>query len=240
MLVTAFAISSLLVVAAAKRRAVGDINVTPQKGMRRSQLTFKIVKCAADIEIIFLEKNPGTDAYSHNLQTAVNEDGYLKGEGVLFAVRRRRGVDDNEVMLNQTDRYPRRVFVRAVDESTHTSRLAILTVMQAYMLRPENNRYNAEYIVNDNSDLTDEHNLETVDHYLQDSVIVDTIIGMYEDTDDTWFASNRGLARRFFSGPIYPRIAIETLGFVNADDNADNGGAFHENFHDVDAPDQAA
>jgi hypothetical protein len=221
---------SLVAMAAAKRRAIGDMNVSPSKGMRRQPNQFYIVKLTAGLEVIWLQKSPGNDAFFHTLQVDINDNAYLAGEGVLCATRRRRSVEDNSVMINQDSRFPRRVIIRAVDESTPESRNSFLLLLQSYMLRPEINRYNAEYIVNDHSDLTDENNLESLDHYVLNNDIVETIYGMFENTDPSWYANNRDIANQFFTGPVYPRIAIESLGFPD-DVVVDNGGGFNDNFN---------
>ncbi len=46
---------SLVAMAAAKRRAIGDMNVSPSKGMRRQPNQFYIVKLTAGLEVIWLQ-----------------------------------------------------------------------------------------------------------------------------------------------------------------------------------------
>jgi hypothetical protein len=55
--------------------------------------------------------------------------------------------------------------------------------------------------------------LEPMDYYIQDDMIVNIIDIVYEDTDQSWYDKNRDNALTFFSGPIFPQWAIEKLGY---------------------------
>jgi hypothetical protein len=178
----------------------------------------KIVKMLPGFELAFIDSaTPGNDGFGQKLFNHIkNEDGFHE-DGVLFVVRRRVSKEDNSMLTNAHDTYPRRCILRMVDESTHESRLAMLRAFQTFLMRPENNKYGYQYIVNDASDLTPHRaeDLEPMDHYLQNDMIVNVITNVYENTGINWYANNRECALEFFSGPTFPPYAIEQLGYPN-------------------------
>jgi hypothetical protein len=176
----------------------------------------KIVKLRPDFELIWIDSSvAGTDGYGQNLYDHIlNENGF-RNEGVLMVLRRRKSKENNDILTNATDTYPRRCILRMVDESTHETRLTVLRAMQAYLIRPEFNKFGYEYVINDASDLTppDDSELELMDHYIPDAQIVNIMLAVLEDTGDTWFHNNEEHALDYFSGPTFPLYAIQTLGY---------------------------
>ena len=158
----------------------------------------KIVKLQPDYELIFIDSTPGTDGYGQKLYDHIKNNDGFHDEGVLLVVRRRISQNDNNILTNTRDNYPRRAIVRLVETSTHESRLAILNAFKAFLSLPENNKFGYNYVVNDTSDLTPSNteDLEAMDHYIQDDMIVNIIDIVYEDMDVTWYDNNReGITR---------------------------------------------
>ena len=182
---------------------------------KKSSYFMKIVKLRPDFELIWIDASPGNDAYAQPLFDFVEKEDGFKQEGVIMVIRRRISQGNNEVLTNANNTYPRRCIIRMVDDSTHDSRLAILRAMQAYIMRPEHNKFGYSYVVNDASDLTPPNAdaLEPMDHFIQDDHIVNLILLVFEDTGETWFADNVANALDFFSGPNFPDYAMEKLGY---------------------------
>jgi hypothetical protein len=62
---------------------------------------------------------------------------------------------NNNELINTKNKYARHCIVRALDGVlTHDSRLAILHAFQAFLMRPESNKFNYPYTVGDDSNLT--------------------------------------------------------------------------------------
>jgi hypothetical protein len=201
-----------------------QIKVTSTKQAKRVAYMFRILKLAADIEIIWCEKTPFDDAYLHPLFKGIEENNLFSDEGVIAIVRRRVSRTNNEIQFNWNDSYPRRMIVRTVDESTKESRMAILMLFRQFMMRPENNRFGYDYTVSEHSDLTPLSStlLEPVNAYIPDTSIVNLITTIYEIDDNKWYQSNRDIASDFFGDTPYPIYAVETLGYpenVNDDNN---------------------
>jgi hypothetical protein len=200
-----------------KRKLASAIRVTPDdmKQKRKASYTMKIMKLLPDFEIIWVDGVPGNDGWVHPLCDYVTNHGGFRDEGMLCAARRRTSQADNNVLTNTNNSYARRCVVRLVEESTHDSRLAILRVCQAFLRRPENNRFNYDYIVGETSDLTPvtETELLPMDHVLQNDVIVTIICAVFDDTDGNWYGNNLDTVHDFFTGPTFPDYAINQLGY---------------------------
>jgi hypothetical protein len=181
---------------------------------RKPAYYLKIIKLRPDFELIYIESTPGNDGYGQKLFDRIKDDGY-RDDGVLMVVRRRVSQADNSVLNNARDRFARRAIVRIVTNSTPESRLEILNKFKAFLNLPENNKYGYDYIVNETSDLTplDTDNLEPLDHYVQNDMIVNIIVNIYENADQTWYRNNTESALDFFSGPTFPQWASDQLGY---------------------------
>jgi len=131
-----------------------QIKVTSTKQARRIAYLFKILKLAADIEVIWCEKSPRDDAFLYPLVKNIEGVNQFGNEGVIAVTHRRISRTDNSVLFNANDSsYPRRLIVRTIDESTPESRRAILMLFRDFMMRPENNRFGYEYVVDNTSDV---------------------------------------------------------------------------------------
>jgi hypothetical protein len=66
----------------------------------------------------------------------------------------------------------------------HENRISILRALQAFLVQTDNNKFGYAYIVNKESDLTPtvDTNLEPMDHYIHDMVIVNVMCRIFEDT----------------------------------------------------------
>ena len=115
--------------------------------------------------------------------------------------------------------YWRRVIVRVPsEESTHETRLAACEKLATYMTNHPTNRYRTVYHVHpDTFDLTpeDSDDRPALDSYLMDSDIVDHIKRFLElpDVEQDWASQNAPIANHYFSGPVYPLIACNHLGY---------------------------
>jgi hypothetical protein len=157
------------------------------------------------------------DGFGQKLFGNITDNNGFRDEGILMVAKRRVSQADNSVLCNANNTYPRRVIIRSVGEdgSTHASRLAILRALQAFLVRTDNNRFGYAYVVNDESDLTPtlEKDLEPMDHYIHDMLIVNLMCSVLEETGSGWYAANSDSALDFFSGPTFPPYAIEQLGY---------------------------
>ena len=95
------------------------------------------------------------------------------------------------------------------------------------MMKPENNRYSYEYIINKTSDLTpaNEQQLEPANAYITDYSIVNVIMVIFKTADINWYIDNIEIANDYFADQLYPHSAIDQLGFP------ETGGAFHPGFN---------
>jgi hypothetical protein len=115
----------------------------------------KIVKLQPDYELIFIDSTPGTNGYGQKLYDHIkNEDGF-HDKGVLLVIRHHISQNDNNILTNMRNNYPRRVIVRLVDNnSTRESHLTILSAFKTFLSLPKNNKFGYDYVVNDTSDLS--------------------------------------------------------------------------------------
>jgi len=71
------------------------------------------------------------DAYSRNFQLAVTDTLEFRPHGFIAVVLRRLAHDQNQAALNSQDGYPRKLFIRVIDdESTHESRMEAMNVIK--------------------------------------------------------------------------------------------------------------
>jgi len=217
----------------AKRNVKQIMKIANTKQMRQLVYYLKIMKLCPDIEIIWVERAPGQDGYMYNVIKAVDETEAFREHGLLMSARRRVSQANNGIMFNAQDSYPRKIFIRVVNESTPESRRSVLMILRDFMMRPENNRFNYEYTVDDSSDLTphDEQAYETADHYIQDNVIVNLVGGIFEETGPNWYGENQEEADKWFEGPVYPNYAVETLGYPNNNQGSGQAGQYAPGFH---------
>ena len=83
-------------------------------------------------------------------------------------------------------------------------------------MRPENNWYLYEYMVNETSDLTlaNEEQLEPINAYVPDYSIVNIIMAVFETTNKHWYRNNMEIPNDYFADQPYPCSAIDQLGFL--------------------------
>jgi hypothetical protein len=202
-----------------KKKVITSIQVTEadMKGKRKLDYHLRITKLACDFELIYIDATLGNDGFGQKLFDHITNDAGFRAEGILAVTKRRVSLEDSSVMTNVKDTYPRRMMIRSVDEgtSTHASRLAVLRALQAFLVRPENNKFGYAYVVDDASDLTPTHeaDLEPMDRFLHDETIVNMMCLVFEGTGPGWYAANRLSALDFFSGPNFPAYAIQQLGY---------------------------
>jgi hypothetical protein len=202
-----------------KSKPIGTIRVTEDilNQKRKSAYHLKILKLRAGFELIWIDATPGNDGYGQKLFDHITTAEGFRENGILMVAKRRVSLEDNAVLTNVKDTYPRRCIVRFLgdNESTPTSRLLMLRALQAFLVMPVHNVYNYDYLVNEASDLTPvaEDQLEPMDHFIQDSIIVNLMCCVFVDTGIGWYAENTECALDFFSGPTFPTYAIDQLGY---------------------------
>ena len=117
------------------------------------------------------------------------------------------------LLFNSTDGYPCHLILRVVDESTHESRMGILMILQEFMMRPENNQYSYEYIVNETSDLTlaNKQQLEPANAYIPDYSVLNIIMAIFETADENWYVNNIEIANDYFVDQPYPPHILQLI-----------------------------
>jgi hypothetical protein len=210
-----------------KKKNLGNVRIkqedmNPSSSKKKIGYHFKIMKLKPDIEVIWIDATPGNDGYGQDLFNHITNENGFREFGLLAVARRRINQATNEELKNDRNDYTRRCIVRSLDgPSTHESRLAILYAFQAYQSRPEFNRYQSIYTVGSDSDLTpdDPAHLVAVDHFILDDIIVNFMCKVYEDTDASWYSKNTESALDFFTGPLFPTYAVDTLGYPSSGAN---------------------
>jgi hypothetical protein len=147
----------------------------------------KIVKLTCDLELIYVKGTHGNDSFGQRLFDHFRNNNGFCNKGVLMVAKRHASQADNSVMVKKENNlFPRRVIIRSVDEegSTHESRISILSALQAFLVQTDNNKFRYAYIVNKESNLTPvvNTNLEPMDHYIHDMVIVNLMCRIFEET----------------------------------------------------------
>jgi hypothetical protein len=196
-----------------KKKDMTQIKVSHTKQARKLIYVFKVLKLKADIEIIWCEKTPRDDAFIHPLIQDIEDNELFREHGIITIIQRRMSHLDNMICFNANDPYPRRLIVRIIDESTPESRRAILMLLRDFMMRPENNRYQYDYQVNEMSDVTphDSEMLEPANAYIPDNAIVNVIMAVYENGDETWYTNNREIANDYFELNRIPGMLSNSL-----------------------------
>jgi hypothetical protein len=216
-----------------KKKAIGSISIKVEdvaNTKKKLDYHLRILKLRPDFELIWIDATPGDDGFGQYLFDFITNEQGFHTEGILTVAKRRVSLENPAVLQNVKTTYPRRCIVRMVDDSTHSSRLAILRTLQAFLVHPTRNTYAYQYIVDDASDLTppSDEDLRPMDHFLHDAVIVSLMVKTLEDTGVDWFAENSDCALDFFSGPTFPPEAIRTLGYPAAGNTVDG---FVATFH---------
>ena len=82
-------------------------------------------------------------------------------------------------------------------------------------MRPENNQYSYEYLVNKTSNLTpaDEERLEPINAYIPNYLIINIIMAVFETAKKYWYQNNIKIMNDYFADQPYPHSAIDQLGF---------------------------
>ena len=100
-------------------------------------------------------------------------------------------------------------------------------ILREFMMKPENNQYSYEYIINKTSDLTlaNKQQLEPANAYIPDYSVINIIMAIFETADKNWYVNNIEIANDYFVDQPYPHSAIDQLGFL------ETSGAFHPGFN---------
>jgi hypothetical protein len=162
---------------------------------------FKILKLKPDIKLIWIDAMPGNDGYAQDLLNHITDENGFREFGLLIVARRRVNQATNKELKNTRNSYAHRCIVRALDgPSTPESRLAVLHAFQLFVSCPECNKYDYDYVVDHESNLTpkDDANLVAMDYFILDNVIVNFIIPVYEETNANWYSKNADLELDFF------------------------------------------
>ena len=173
------------------------------------------MKLKADIKVIWCEKSPYDDAFFHPLIREIEDNNGFCEHRIIGISHHRASHYENTLLFNSADGYPCRLILRVMDESTHESCMGILMILRMFMMKPENNWYLYEYIINETSNLTpaNEQQLEPANAYIPDYSIVNIIMAIFETANINWYINNIKIANDYFADQPYPRSAIDQLGF---------------------------
>lgn len=96
------------------------------------------------------------------------------------------------------------------------------SVCEKYMQMNQDHHRNIfnDYIVKDDFDKTPVGELQPLNRYVTTKDVIRFVKNKYDiapdEQDETWARSHALEANNYFSGPIYPRVAIRELGYVKA------------------------
>lgn len=220
------------------RKARADIKISGTKSMRKPNYYIKVDALAGNLEVYWIQVDANNDAYQAHLHKAIEEDPFWHNLGFVAVARRRHSPKVNEFLVNTKDQYPRKVMVRVLEpdeESTVQGRQKTLHHIRNFCMVPSNNRFSYDYIVDDESDLTPEIDIHRArcDSYLQDFIICNLIKGLYDKVDKEWYTNNEETAHYYWSGPDYPEIALNELGYPRVDRQQADSGAFVTTYNSV-------
>jgi hypothetical protein len=133
-------------------------DMNQNQNQKKPSYHFKILKLKKpDIKLIWIDAMPGNDGYAQDLFNHITDENGFREFGLLIVARRRVNQATNEELKNTRNSYARRCIVRALDgPSTPESRLAVLHAFQLFVSCPEFNKYDYDYVVDHESDLTPE------------------------------------------------------------------------------------
>ena len=210
-----------------RKKDISSIKLSKLKLMWHPNYTFKIIKLKANIKVIWCEKSPCDDAFLHPLIHEIEDNDGFHEHGIIGISHHWAGHHDNMLLFNSADGYPHHLILCVVDESTHKSHMGILMILREFMMRPENNWYSYEYIINKTSDLTlaNEQQLEPANAYILDYSVINIIMAIFETADENWYIDNIEITNDYFVDQPYPCSAIDQLGFP------ETGSAFHPGFN---------
>ena len=211
-----------------KKKDMTLIKLNKSKPMHHPNYVFKVVKLKADIEVIWCKRAPCDDAFIHPLIKDIGENDAFHDHRIIGITHCHASCLDNTLLFNDIDGYPCCLIVHVVDESTHrTCTMIFLMVLHQFMMRPENNRYLYEYLVNKISDLTpaDEEKLEPINALIPNYLIINIIMAMFETANEHWYQNNMEIMNDYFADQLYPHSAIDQLGFP------ETHGAFQPGFN---------
>lgn len=221
-----------------KRRSTADIKISGTKSMRKPNYYLKVDTLMGNLEVYWIQVDAHNDAYQAHLHKAIEEDPFWHNLGFMAVARRRISPNNDEFMTNMKDQYPRKVMVRVLEpdeQSTPAGRQLSLQHIKNFCMTPSNNRFSYEYIIDESSDLTPEKydHYARCDSYLQDFVICNLVKGLYDDAGPAWYEVNNETARMYWSGPDYPDIACNELGYPRSAVPGGNGKAFASTYNSV-------
>ncbi|CAB9528244.1 hypothetical protein SEMRO_2179_G317920.1 [Seminavis robusta] len=130
----------------------------------------------------------------------------------------RRSLQDPAPLLNSSNTYQQKVFVRVLDpdETSESDLLAALQVVQRFLQKAENNRYGTKVFIRQpgwNLTSTEPSPLRKIDHVLQYSEIVRLMNSLFDNVNASWAINNMETASLFFTEGHIPFEAINDLGF---------------------------
>ena len=171
-----------------RKKDISFFKLNKSKLMHHPNYTFKIIKLKVDIKVIWCEKSPHDDTFLHPLIHDIEDNDRFHNHGIIGISHYQAGHLDNTLLFNNIDGYPCHLILHVVNESTHETCAAILMILHKFMMRPDNNQYLYEYIVNKTSNLTlaNEKQLEPINTYIPDYSIMNIIMAMFEAADKNW------------------------------------------------------
>ena len=106
------------------------------------------------------------------------------------------------------------------EPSTHESRLSACETLATFLTNHPTNTYRTAYKVDpDTFDMTpdDYDERPCLDSYLMDTDIIEHIKRFLTmpPNENEWAIVNSPIANHYFSGPVYPAVACNQLGYAN-------------------------
>ena len=176
---------------------------------------------AGNIELIFItQSNYTNDAYFQPLVIAIRDGTHneIENLNVLGAFVMHEGLSNNSVLYSPRSGYPRKAFVRILeeDETTPEKRKEGLQIIKRFLEHPDNNRYSTNVFIPDNWDITPAPpaDLRKLDYYLEYDETVKVIRALFDGVDHHWAVDNPISANAFFTAGHIPYQAHSELGFL--------------------------
>lgn len=146
------------------------------------------------------------------------ESGAYQDPLMYGKVGRRVSQEDNSHLLNEAGWWKVAIIRNKSDnddDDTHEYRMQVLNEIKDYLQNHADNRFNTYVVNEETADETPEGDPLPLDHYIVDGDIIDYVKAMHdiEDNDPTWARTNKIESAFYFSGPTYPHLAKQVLGY---------------------------
>ena len=212
--------------ASPSRRPINEINQSADRKKHKGETLYDLfcMQMAPSLLAFWVERFRNQDAYSFNLLKA-SRNGTIQHLNIMdMSYYHRMTPDNNEVAVNATDSYPRKILLAELPDNpcTHEGRIRFLESVAAWF--NEHRKFRTiRYRVPERADLTPQDGpLPLLDHLLTDTSVISVIRYFYDGATPEWAGANQDIALLYFSRP-FPEQAIRQLGYgdLREDNHAD-------------------